>query len=254
MSADMEELLATASSDPAAPADPDQVWAAGRRRRRWMQAGGVATAAASIAVVGLVVVGLNPASSPAPTIDPMAEGPDEADDEGASMEDLGDTAHPGDELPRMETPPPPREEEPVEEEPAEPTEEPVEEVEDTTPTAGPQPDPVAVQAPCAPHEGREDSYIDLVAPVSGQQVGGTIELVGCSNVPEATVRYRVLDSGGGVLADGFTTATCWLDCQGEFRENVAVSASGEVTVQVFWDSPQDGAGEQDMTEVVVTAG
>jgi hypothetical protein len=248
MSADLDDLLTDAAGDPTATPDPDQVWAAGRRRRRWLQAGGVATAAASIAVVGLVAVGVSPA--PAPTIDPMADGPEEPEPE--PMGDVGDAVAPGDELPRMEPPPPSGP--PVEEEPEpEPGPEEAEPQGQEGPEPGPEPDPAVVADPCAAHAGREDSFIDVVSPVAGQQVGSTIELVGCSNVPEATVRYRVVDGGGGVLVDHFTTATCWLDCQGEFRESVSVTATGDVTVQVFWDSPKDGA-EEDMTEVVVNAG
>jgi hypothetical protein len=255
MSAELDDLLADASAEPTAP-DAEGLWAAGRRRRRWLQAGGVATAAASIAVVGLVVAGVNP--TPSPTVDPLAESGEPA--EPAPMDDAGEAVPPSDELPPMERPftpaSPPQQAEEVEEpveapsEPAAPEEEP----EAPAPTPGPQPDAAAVADPCAPHQGRDmDAFIDVVAPVAGQQVGATIELVGCSNVPEANVRYRVIDASGSVLVDHFTTATCGTGCVGEFREVVAVTASGDVTVQVFWESPKDG-GEEDLTEVVVAAG
>jgi hypothetical protein len=255
MSAELDDLLADASVEPDAP-DAAGIWAAGRRRRRWMQAGGVATAAASIAMVGLVVVGVNP--TPAPTVDPLAEGGEESS-EPAPIGDTGEAVPPGDELPRFEPPPiersaPEEEEREVEEEaPSEPQAEAEAEAEAEA-TPSPQPDAAAVADPCAPHQGREmDAFIDLVAPVSGQEVGGTVELVGCSNVPEANVRYRVLDGAGAVLVDHFTTATCGTGCVGEFRESVTVTAGGDVTVQVFWDSPKDGS-EEDLTEVVVSAG
>jgi hypothetical protein len=255
MSAELDDLLADASAEPAAP-DADGLWAAGRRRRRWLQAGGVATAAASIAVVGLVVVGVNP--TPSPTVDPLAESGETA--EPAPMDDAGEAVPPSDELPPMERPFTPASPPAPVEEPEEPVETPSESAaeeqqEDVpAPTPGPQPDAAAVADPCAPHQDREmDAFIDVVSPVAGQQVGATIELVGCSNVPEANVRYRVIDASGAVLVDHFTTATCGTGCVGEFREVVPVSASGEVTVQVFWESPKDG-GDEDLTEVVVSAG
>jgi hypothetical protein len=250
MSADLDDLLADASAAPSG-LDADGLWAAGRRRRRWMQAGGVATAAASIAMIGVVAVGVGP--TPSPTVDPLAESGEQA--EPAPMEEVGDAVPPGDELPRMERPvepaAPPETEEP-EQEPAEATPEPDPEPE-VEQAPSPQPDPAAVADPCAPHQDREmDAFLDVVAPVSGQQVAGAIELVGCSNVPEANVRYRVLDGAGAVLVDHFTTATCGTGCVGEFREVVTVTATGDLTVQVFWESPKDG-GEEDLTEVTVTA-
>lgn len=255
MPADMDQLLAGASGEPGAPPDPDDVWAAGRRRRRWLQAGGVATAAASVAVLGVVAIGVS--SSPTPTVDPVAEGP-ERSESTTPMGEVGDTTHPGDELPRMESPPPPPppEDEPEVEEPAEPepTGEPTEEPTEASPPPAPEPEAGATEDPCAAHQGREgDAFIDLTAPVQGQSVGGQVELVGCSNVPEANVRFRLLDASGQVLVDHFTTATCGTGCVGEFRETTTVDATGEVTVQVFWESPKDGA-EEDLSEVVVDAG
>jgi hypothetical protein len=125
--------------------------------------------------------------------------------------------------------------------------------------APPEPDPALVAEPCAPHQDREmEVFIELVAPVNEQLVtGDDVELVGCSNVFEATVNYRLLDGDGRTLDEGFTTATCGTGCVGEFRETLDLSvAEGEpvVYLQVFWISPADDGGEEDLTEVMVVLG
>jgi hypothetical protein len=91
-----------------------------------------------------------------------------------------------------------------------------------------------------------DVFVDVAGPVSGQQVGSSFELVGCANVYEATVRYRLVGSGGSV--DSFTTATCGTGCVGEFRETISVPVgSGPLTLEVFWDSPADGSERDKVT-------
>jgi len=113
------------------------------------------------------------------------------------------------------------------------------------------PDPDLVAAPCHAHEGRElDAFMDLVAPVDEQVAGDEVEIVGCSNVYEATVNWRLLDADGGTLDEGFTTATCGNGCVGDFRETVSLAAAAGapvVRLQAFWVSPQDGA-EEDLQE------
>lgn len=116
--------------------------------------------------------------------------------------------------------------------------------------AGPEPDPARLEDPCAEHEGREgEAFLDVVAPVDGQRVEGEVRLVGCASVPEGTVRYRLLDAGGETLADDFTTATYGGPELGEFDETVGVDATGEATLEVFWDSPAEGEGERDLVEI-----
>lgn len=118
----------------------------------------------------------------------------------------------------------------------------------------PSADPAAVEEPCAEHEGRDqDVFIDLVAPVDDQQVSGAVEIVGCANVFEATVQWRLLDGDGVTLDEGFTTATCGTGCVGEFRDEVPLdAAASEATaqLQVFWESPQDGS-ERDLVERII---
>ena len=123
--------------------------------------------------------------------------------------------------------------------------------------AGPQPDADLVASPCTAHEDRElEAFLDLVAPVDGQAAGQEVEIVGCSNVPEATVNWRLLDEDGGLLDEGFTTAECGTGCVGAFRDTVSLAvAAGEpaVALEVFWISPQDGAHE-DLQERTIALG
>ena len=123
--------------------------------------------------------------------------------------------------------------------------------------AAPVPDADLVAAPCAAHEGREvEAFIDLVAPVDEQVAGDEVEIVGCSNVHEATVNWRLLDGDGRTLDEGFTTAECGTGCVGAFRDTVSLAAAdGEpvATLQVFWVSPQDGSDE-DLHERLIVLG
>lgn len=115
----------------------------------------------------------------------------------------------------------------------------------------PEPAPATVDDPCAGHENRtSDVFIEVAAPVDGQQVGPAIDLVGCSNIFEAAVRYR-LSQGGNVLVDSFTTSDCGHGfCVGEFSASVDASgaSSGPLTLQVFWDDASDGT-ERDVTQL-----
>lgn len=117
------------------------------------------------------------------------------------------------------------------------------------PQAGPTPDPAAVADPCAEHQERTgEAFIEVVSPVAEQRVaaGGDVELVGCSNVFEATVAWELYDGDGRLLDEGFTTAECGTGCVGAFRETLSLqAATGEpfVELHVFWHSPRDGARE-----------
>lgn len=119
------------------------------------------------------------------------------------------------------------------------------------------PDPELLADPCAAHEGRElEAFLDLVAPVDEQVAGNEVEIVGCSNVNEATVNWRLLDGDGRTLDEGFTTAECGTGCVGAFRAMVPLTAAaGEpvAQLQVFWISPQDGS-DVDLLERTLVLG
>lgn len=246
MSTDLDQLLREASGDPATPLDPDELWRSGRRRR-WLRHAGAATTAVAV-VLAVVVARPSLVGVQVPEIAPAQQGDSETEA----------TAQPS---PTATEPTADDDPSPASEPEDEPESEPEPSVEaesegEAGADAGPQPDAAAVEDPCADHQGREaESFLDVVAPVDGQQVEDSVDLVGCSNVYEANVRYRVTGSGGEVLVDGFTTAECGSGCVGAFRETVDLEgASGELTLEVFWDSPASGEGEQDTTRLTLDAG
>jgi hypothetical protein len=118
---------------------------------------------------------------------------------------------------------------------------------------GPEPDPAALADPCAGHEDRAgEAFIELVAPVEDQQVTDEVTIVGCSNVYEATVSWRLLDGDGETLDEGFTTAECGSGCVGAFEETIEldddVSAEPTLELQVFWEDAADGS-DRDLVQV-----
>jgi hypothetical protein len=269
MSTDLEKLLGDATSDPTTTIDTDELWAAGRRRR-WVRRAGAAGGTAAL-VFAVAVAGVNLAGPGTPDIAPLGQSESTGDADGSGIVDDGDAQELARELERQ------RQEElraeaeaearAAEEEAARQAEAEAEleaqqqaaeeageagEAGSSAPSPSPSPDPALVADPCAPHQEREqEAFITVAGPVAGQQVGSSFELVGCSNVYEATVRYRVVGSGGAVLVDDFTTAACGTGCVGEFREVVSLPAgSGSLTLEVFWESPKDGA-EQDKVSVAL---
>jgi hypothetical protein len=144
------------------------------------------------------------------------------------------------------------------EEPTEPPSEPVDEVPAST-EGTPEPDAERLADPCADHEGREaEAFIDLVAPVNEQVASGEVEIVGCSNVYEATVAWWLLDGDGRTLDEGFTTAECGSGCVGEFRDTISLDAFADEPVaylQVFSPNASDEGPEQlELTEVILVIG
>jgi hypothetical protein len=124
---------------------------------------------------------------------------------------------------------------------------------------GPTPDAALVADPCAAHEGREmDAFIDLVAPVDEQVATGSVEIVGCSNVFEATIVWHLLDGDGVLLDEGFTTAECGNGCVGAFADDVPLdAAAGEPVayLQVFSPNASDeGPAQLELVERIVVLG
>jgi hypothetical protein len=286
MPADLDTLLPRSGGEPTAPIDTDAMWARGRRRRavRNLSAatGGLAGIAA-LALVATTLVNSGPGTA-VPEITPMAppaesptdpegagtadgtEGADGADaeatdpapgDESTTSFTLGEDASAAEqqrlaELAEQQRPSDESEDVTVESG----DEDPAGSAPEATPSAPPAPSPSAsrVADPCAVHaDGELRAFIDVVAPVTDQRVSGSIDLVGCASVYEGTVRYR-LSKGGSVLVDSFTTATAGGPGIGEFRESIALPATGRLTLEVFWDSPATGEGERDRTAVSFDAG
>ncbi len=269
MSADLDQLLRSSATGGQQP-DPDELWRQGRRRRRRRtlaaSMSGAAVIAAAVAVPVLSQPGSQPiiesvgqqeqpsegatdpgdAERPAGVEEELAGGGSAGETSGTASEELQrrlaeeqreqiaaaaeqELEAPADE--ETETEASGTAEEDTGSEPEE----------STTESPGPSPDASAVADPCAPHEGGEmRTFIDVVAPVEGQSVSGTVDLVGCSSVYEGTVMYRLLGSDGNVLREGFTTATAGGPEIGEFRESLEVPADA-TTLEVYWEDASDGS-------------
>jgi hypothetical protein len=94
--------------------------------------------------------------------------------------------------------------------------------------------------------GFASSLSDTVAVYSPKpgDAGRQFTVSGLSRTFEATTAWRVVDSGRRVLAEGTTTASrgtsvVW----GTYQISVQLpaNASGNVTLEVYWASPRDGA-------------
>jgi germination protein M len=81
------------------------------------------------------------------------------------------------------------------------------------------------------------------SPTPGEVVRSPLHLSGMANTFEATVNYAITDSGGTVLAKGFTTATAGSGTWGTFAATVpfAVKKSGLGRLAVYEVSAKDGS-------------
>jgi hypothetical protein len=94
--------------------------------------------------------------------------------------------------------------------------------------------------------GFATSLSDTVAVYSPKpgDAGRQFTVSGLSRTFEATTAWRVVDSAGRVLAQGTTTASRGTSAVwGTYQISVQLpaSASGNVTLEVYWASPRDGA-------------
>jgi hypothetical protein len=274
MSAEIDDLLGRASTDPAS-VDAEALWHRGRRRRWARRAGAVGGTVAVVVAIALVAPTVG--GPTAPEIAPLGPG-EGAGTPAAEQGEAGEDARAEDERAVQEAQAAVREQARAEararsqetlarlaqeqqererqaQERAEQAQRAAEEerqaVEEAAAAAASEDAMRARLAdPCAPHRGRDhEAFLDLVAPVEGEAVGADVELVGCSNVYEATVNYRFVRDGR-VVGEGFTTATCGSGCVGEFRERVAVPAGGPVVLEVFWPDAADGT-DRDLVRVTL---
>ncbi len=70
-----------------------------------------------------------------------------------------------------------------------------------------------------------------------------LTMKGTADVFEATVVYELVDGGGEVIADGFTTASCGSGCRGDFSERIKfeVAMPTFARVNVYSPSAEDGS-------------
>ena len=92
------------------------------------------------------------------------------------------------------------------------------------------------------------AFLEVVVPVDGQRLSGEVPLEGCGAVPEGTVQYRLLDADGGVVVEDFTTADAGGPEIGVFAATMTTDHTGDATLEVYWESPRDGA-EEDLVSV-----
>jgi hypothetical protein len=93
-----------------------------------------------------------------------------------------------------------------------------------------------------------DSFLDQLNSVNLDSAAtgtGDAPLVvsGFANVFEATVSLELVDVGGNVVYEAFTTATCGTGCWGAFSFNIDDFdfEATPVTLRVFWHSAEDGS-------------
>ena len=90
-------------------------------------------------------------------------------------------------------------------------------------------------------------------PAMGERVSSPLTVQGTADVFEATVQMRLMDAEGRPLARAFTTATCGTGCRGDFSHELEFSVDREQhgVLEVWWDSPEDGA-RKDVVKIAVT--
>lgn len=115
-------------------------------------------------------------------------------------------------------------------------------------------DPVAIVVDL----GGDPDAVVINTAVYAPRWGGSVErafrVSGVARAFEANVQWRVKDPAGGILAQGFTTATLGTSIVwGAFEVDIALPAStgDNVEVEVFQLSPRDGA-EVDLVRIPVT--
>jgi spore germination protein GerM len=105
-----------------------------------------------------------------------------------------------------------------------------------------------------------DSFLDqLNSVIVDSAIAGEgdspLNISGFANVFEATVSLRLVDLDGNVVYEDFTTASCGTGCWGSFSFHIEDFdfASTPVTVQVFWNSAEDGS-PSDVVSIPVSWG
>jgi hypothetical protein len=93
----------------------------------------------------------------------------------------------------------------------------------------------------------------VTSPIAGENVTSPITLHGSASVFEGTVRYRLTDDDGNILADSFTTAIISDNNRGDFDASILFNpaTSGKGELEVFWESAESG-NEVDIVVIPVT--
>ncbi|WP_236242616.1 Gmad2 immunoglobulin-like domain-containing protein [Streptomyces sp. CC228A] len=104
----------------------------------------------------------------------------------------------------------------------------------------------------------EDLTPDILveSPMIGETVRSPVRVWGSANTFEATVRFKVTDVAGAVVADLYGTASSGSGTRGTYDLTVPYrsAAAGAGTLTAFWDSPEDGRAMVSDTVPVRLAG
>jgi hypothetical protein len=132
---------------------------------------------------------------------------------------------------------------------------------------GPSTGPLATANPCDEGNGYREvrpgvvepvpatglAPIDVSTPAPGDDVTSPVTIAGTADVFEGTVSYQIKDMNGELLAHGITTATCSIDCRGDYSVDVPFEVDQEQagTILVFERSAEDDS-KVNVVEIPVT--
>ena len=122
----------------------------------------------------------------------------------------------------------------------------------TATVAGTQTSPAPSATPIVSAKG----FITVTRPLSGVRITSPLTISGDASVFEASLQWRIVDSGGTVYAQGNTTASAGAPARGTF--SVSATYAGPASdragfVEVYETSPRDGSID-DIVRVPVTIG
>ncbi|MFC8246241.1 Gmad2 immunoglobulin-like domain-containing protein [Streptomyces chartreusis] len=80
------------------------------------------------------------------------------------------------------------------------------------------------------------------SPLIGETIRTPVRVWGSANTFEATLRLKITDAAGRVVANPYVTATSGTGTRGTFDVTIPYKAtrSGAGTLTAYWDSPEDG--------------
>ncbi len=95
-----------------------------------------------------------------------------------------------------------------------------------------------------------EPVIWVTSPAPGQKISKQFDIKGSARIFEATVNYRLKDSGGNVIAEGYTMASEGAPGRGDFSKTISLASSfaGTGQLEVFEVSMNDGS---DMNKVII---
>lgn len=116
------------------------------------------------------------------------------------------------------------------------------------------PTPSATASPKQSPVVSAKGFITLTSPTVNATLQSPVIITGDASVFEATVQWRITDTGGRVIAEGFTTASQGAPGRGTFSVTVPYSLRADVVVafvEVYSQSPKDGTSDE-LVRVPVT--